>query len=262
MWVDIGTSERFRPHGRFRRGTKTLLRTPTLATPPAVVAHFMKRLTIVILSMLCFESCIENRIEDGWAKIRKSCSIEEYQEYLIENPNSIHLNEIVDSLKIYWEKRNFERIIEFGQTDCYGNCLTLKIMNDNQIEFNNQRIKREELKETIKFSIINPDYLPNLPETEIITIPSIGDVSKSKGFIDIISESGFEKETYSEIIEIVKNSFFEIRNDWSFAIFKNSFERLENKEKEIIEQIVPMNIRFERLNFKEFEKPLPPKFNN
>jgi hypothetical protein len=23
MWVDIGTSERFRPLGRFRRGTKT-----------------------------------------------------------------------------------------------------------------------------------------------------------------------------------------------------------------------------------------------
>ncbi len=239
-----------------------MFQSPALYQPPTVVTHFMKRLTIIILSLICLESCIENRNEDGWAKVRKSCSIEEYQEYLIENPNTIHLNEIVDSLKIFWEKENFKRIKEFGHTDCYGNCLTLKILSENHIEFNNQSIKREELKETIKYSIINPDYLPNLPETETITIPSIGDVSKSKGFIDIISENSFEKETYSEIIEIVKRSFLEIRNDWSFAIFNKRLEILESKEKEIIEQIVPMNIRFERLNIKEFEEPLPPKFDN
>jgi hypothetical protein len=244
------------------RGTMTMFQPPALYQPPAVVTHFMKRLTIILLSLFCFESCIENRIEDGWAKVRKSCSIEEYQEYLIENPNTIHLIEIVDSLKIFWEEKNNKIILEGGHTDCYGNCLTLKIMNENHIEFNNQSIKREELKETIKYSIINPEYLPNLPDKETLTIPSIGDVVKSKGVIDIISENSFEKETYSEIIEIVKRSFLEIRNDLSFAIFNKRLEILENKEKEIIEQIVPMNIRFERLNIKEFEEPLPPKFDN
>jgi len=42
MWVDVGTSERFRLLGRFRRGTKTSLRTPPLATPPAVMHQLIK----------------------------------------------------------------------------------------------------------------------------------------------------------------------------------------------------------------------------
>lgn len=36
MWVDIVTSERFRPLRRFRWGTKTLHALPPLATPPPV----------------------------------------------------------------------------------------------------------------------------------------------------------------------------------------------------------------------------------
>lgn len=227
-----------------------------------VVVHFMKRLTIIILSIFCFESCIENRIEIGWAKARKSCSIEEYQEYLIENPNSVHLKEIIDSLRIFWEERNYNKISESGHTDCFGNCLTLRIMKNNQIEFDNKKAEKEQLEKEIKYSLSNPDDLPNLPEKELITIPEIGNALKSKGFLDIISEDGFEKVTYTEIIKIAKKSFEGIRNEWSVAIYNKSFEKLENQEKEIIKQIVPMNIRFERLNFNEYEEPLPPKFDN
>jgi hypothetical protein len=237
-------------------------RTPQRFIPPTVVAHFMKRLTIIILSIFCFESCIENRIEDGWAKVRKNCSIEEYQEYLLENPNSVHLKEIIDSLRIFWEERNYKIISEGGHIDCFGNCLTLRIMKNNQIEFGNQITEKEQLEEKIKYSILNPENLPNLPEKELITILEIGNVLKSKGFIDIISEDGFDNVTYSEIIGIAKKSFWEIRNENAIAIYNKGYEKLEKQEKEIIEQIVPLNIRFERMIFKEFEEPLPPKFDN
>lgn len=222
----------------------------------------MKRLTSIMLLVLCIGACVENRSDDDWATIRETCSIEAYQEYLIENSRSIYLNEIVDSLKVFWEKENFKRVVESGNTDCYGNCLALVVMKDNQILFVDQVIKREKLKEVIKYSIMNPDYLPNLPEKEAITIPPVGEVLKSKGFIDIISEVGFDKEIYSEIIEIVKSVFFEIRNENAIAIYNTTYENLNNQEKEIIEQIVPLNIRFERMGFSELVEPLPPKFDN
>jgi len=43
MWVDVGTSERFRPLGRFRRGTKTEHALPHLPHPQPLGARLKKK---------------------------------------------------------------------------------------------------------------------------------------------------------------------------------------------------------------------------
>jgi hypothetical protein len=53
MWVDIGTSERFRPLGRFLRGTKTEHALPHLPHPQPLAAILTENLEIISLSADC-----------------------------------------------------------------------------------------------------------------------------------------------------------------------------------------------------------------
>jgi len=114
------------------------------------------------------------------------------------------------------------------------------------------------MKEKIKYSILNPEDLPDLPDKEIVTIENLGDFEVSRGVIDIFTDKELKKELYSEAIELVKESFMEIRNDISMKLYGKDFKKLNQKQKENIETIMPIKIRFERYIAGPPEVPPPP----
>ncbi len=104
-----------------------------------------------------------------------------------------------------------ERIIEKGDYDCHGNCLTLLIKHDGQLFFNGKLVDEYGLKREIKNSLLNTDNLPTLPDKKTITIENLGDFMVSNGVIDISADMQPIPETYPDIILIVKKCFFELK---------------------------------------------------
>ena len=215
---------------------------------------FMKNEIYILTLFLLLASCKNNESETEWQKIKESNSIETFQAYLIANPYSNHLTEIIDSLRVLWKIETFKN----WHRDCFGNCLSLTINKNGQLIFEGKTIEKKKLKEIIKYSILNPENLEFLPEKKLIELEGLGDFYVSNGFIDIVSEQGLTPKKHSEIIKLVKDSFIELRNEYSTNLFDKVFNKLNQQQKNTIETLVPIRIRFERYSFGPPEIPPPP----
>jgi hypothetical protein len=92
----------------------------------------------------------------------------------------------------------------------------------------------------------------------LITIEALGDFEVSRGVIEIITDRELENKKYSEIIVLVKTSFTEMRNELSKKVYGKYLKGLNQEQKENIESIVPMRIKFERYIAGPPEIPQPP----
>jgi hypothetical protein len=202
---------------------------------------------ILILIFACL-SCSCTDTEKEWIEIRKSNSIEKYQDYLIENPQTKYLKEITDSLRLFWIKNASKNLSHYN----HGNNINIDL-NNGLISFDGFLIEKSKLSDTLKYSIQNPYNLPGLPEKDIIKIDGVGEFEFSLAIIDIRSEQDVNPKLYSEIINIVIKDFSDFRDFYSLNIYGKKFKDLNIGQKETIQKIVPLNIRFEKT------RPVPPK---
>jgi len=212
----------------------------------------MKKEVYILVISLILISCKAQDSKHEWNEIKKSGSVEKYQDYLIKYPQTKHLSEITDSLRNFWK----EYAVENWHYDCFGNCLILLINKNGELLFENKQVDENDLKEKIKYSILNPEYSENLPEKEPVLTENLGEFMVSRGMIDIIADKELNVKKYSQIIKLVKESFIEMREWYSNEIFGKPFKNLDEKQKKDIEIIVPMRIRFER--YLPVPKDIPP----
>ena len=204
---------------------------------------FMKYINyIFILCIIILSSCNREKSGNEWLTVKNTRSINSYQNFLIDNPQTKYLPEITDSLRIFWERYYYTHM----NHDCFGNCLTLLINQNGQLLFESKPIHNNELKEVIKYSITNPDELIDLPEKKIVTIHKFGDFYVSRGVIDISTDKNLDPKIYSEIIGIVRQGFLELQNECSLKLYGKKLSKLNDKQKSTIDSIMPISMRFER----------------
>ena len=184
--------------------------------------------------------------------IRKQ-TIENFQDYLIENPWSPEIIEITDTLRALWDKENLENYHSF----CLCNCISLYINPLNELLLNGEPIDTIRLKDELYQFIKHEGYSPPCPEPEIYNSDYFGAVYRTKGTIDLISQNA-NPEFYSEIIEIAKSVFHEIRNEWAVFFYKTDYHQLTTEEQLEIDKLTPIRIRFERYMPYRMRLPYPP----
>lgn len=185
-------------------------------------------------------------------------SIENYQDYLIKNPRTPYILTLTDSLRQMWDRKNIENFHCY----CYCNCLEIFINLKDEIQFEGKVIDKSRLKDSIYYSIENFNHRQNLPELETIKTELFGPFVRSKGIVDIITKE-LKPELYSEIIEIVESAFNEIRQYWAKYIFDKNYINLEEQDRNEIDKLIPIRIRFERYmpwNLR-LPMPIPPKYD-
>ncbi len=201
----------------------------------------MKYSFTLFLTLVILNSCSLSKSNGEWTKVKQTCTKETYQDFLIKYPRTRHLKEITDSLRVFWKRYNESLYHAHG----HGNCIRLLINSEGMLLFRSTPINRAQLKDQIKKSILNPDRLESLPEFKTVEIKDLGTFEVSKGIIEIGTDKKLNPKTYSIIIEIVKETFIEIRNDYSEKLWGKKVKELNQIEQNQIELIVPIRIRFE-----------------
>ncbi|MFV0507054.1 MAG: hypothetical protein ACK5L5_10180 [Bacteroidales bacterium] len=199
----------------------------------------------VIWIAVCFFilfSCKKDSLEKNWLKTRKTNSIERYQNYLVNNPQTIHSLEIRDSLRIFWERYAKK---QWGQCDWQVNTLILSIDKDGTILFENEEVKKNKLSDKLEYSISNPFNSIHLPFKHEVDIEEIGEVDVSLGVINVISDRGLDNQQYAEIILLLRACYQKMRNECAMHLYEKPLSELSKREKKNIETIVPMRLRLE-----------------
>lgn len=66
----------------------------------------MRIMTSILIAIFIIVSCKNQDSNSVWLEIRNSNSIEKYQDFLIQNPETKYLKEITDSLRLFWRRES------------------------------------------------------------------------------------------------------------------------------------------------------------
>jgi hypothetical protein len=130
------------------------------------------------------------------------------------------------------------------------NLLEIIIDENNRIRYNEQTLTLPELKNMVKTFIDNPnnqDFLPQKEEKEIAGIGIYRISSKHNISLEISRKANYQ--TYLSTLNVMTSAYNELRNEAAFAIFEQSFDRLNPEQKSAIREIYPQHI-----SEKEMEK--------
>jgi hypothetical protein len=195
-----------------------------------------------ILVVFVIVSCSSNSKDKNWELVKSSRSISEYQNFLISNPETDHFIEAIDSLKILWKRKVELEGCQYG----HGNTIQLLINKEDMIYFNREFVKVQDLSEKVRYAISNPDQIESLPETKQVEIEGLGNWEQSRGLVDIKSDSLINKDFYSKVLKQVIKGFYLMRNDLAIKKYGIEYAKNDSKIKDIINQAIPIKIRFER----------------
>ena len=125
----------------------------------------MRRISGILIAILIIVSCKNQVANSDWYEIRNSNSIEKYQDFLIQNPETKYLKEIADSLRLFWHRESLKDFEHYK----HRNNLIIEIKND-QLRFDDSIIEKEKLADTLKYSIKNPHDWTDFAEKVIVEI--------------------------------------------------------------------------------------------
>ncbi len=97
----------------------------------------------------------------------------------------------------------------------------------------------------ITMSEINPlvkKFLLETSDKTEIDLPLIGKQKTSRGIISLQNERGTSYDAYVRVINELTSVYEEIRDEYSHKFFHTSFDRLNEKQKQVITDLVPLNI--------------------
>ena len=207
-----------------------------------------------LLFALCFTSISKAQNIDT---IRNSSSLNLYQDYLIEHPETRFLTEFTDSLREMWDSINKINYHKFN----HPNHLVIYLNYSNQILFRDEIVKLKDLEEILYFSINNQQNNDFLPEKEDVNSDLFGVTSRSKATVNIIT-SNANPDFYAEIIKIVKNAFDRARDYSLHLSYGKNYEELIESQKNEVNQLFPYRINFESFIPGQIRLPMPPPSEN
>lgn len=201
----------------------------------------MKITTYMFLVLFISFSC-SGSVEEGWTEIKDSQSIKEYQDYLINHPQTVHASEIRSGLKQLWEQYAAE---QWAQCNWERNTLILSIDKDGQIFFENEKIEKTALSDKIEYALSNPYNSIFLPDKEELDVEGLEAIAVSRGVINVNADKDVDSQEYAGVIMLLRRSYERMRNECAMHLYEKPLKELTKAEKKNIEAIVPMRIRLE-----------------
>ncbi len=208
----------------------------------------------ILLSICCVFLMLKVSFCQSLEKVIGKKTIENYQNYLIVNPETPFLITITDSLRQMWDREN----IKIYHCFCYCNCLEIIVNSKDKIYLEGKLLGINQLQDSLEYSFRNPDWHQDLPEIETIITKDFGPVNRSKGIIDIITKN-IDSASYSRIIEDAKQVFLTERQFFAKLIYAKNYEDLSKEIKSEIDTLFPFRIRFERYIPEKLRLPNPPR---
>lgn len=187
-------------------------------------------------------SCETKNVEKGWRKVKNTHSIEKYQNYLINHPQTVHSLEIRDSLRVFWDRYAREH---WNQCDWAINTLTLIVDKQGQYFLNDNKIDKSKLLDNIEYSVSNPFNSVLLPSKKEVEIEDLGIFEVSRGVLNITVDRELDTQAYSDLLIILRKSYQRMRDECAIHLYERSLEELNMAQRANIETIVPMRIRIE-----------------
>lgn len=122
------------------------------------------------------------------------------------------------------------------------NIMQILVNKNNDILLEGEEVQINRVKEKTLEFILNTNNDPTLPEKQVKSIETLGNVEVSKGIISLRNDVGTSYETYIAVQDQLAIAFSEARDIKAMGRFGKKFLNLTDEEQEAIRKWVPMSI--------------------
>lgn len=123
------------------------------------------------------------------------------------------------------------------------NLLEIKIEASGEIFCNGEAVAMNDLKQTVKLFIENPENSLSLPEKHLRNIPLLGDVAVTDGHVIAIRyDEKADYHSYFEVQNRVINAYRELREELCHKAFHCEYKDADTDEKEALRAYYPQRI--------------------
>lgn len=122
------------------------------------------------------------------------------------------------------------------------NIMQVKVDMANRIQAQGEVIQIWQLKDMAKEFLQNPANDENMPEKEVKEIAMIGAYPVSKGIISLQNDRGTSYDMYISVQNELTRALNEIRDEVSMQYFGETFLKLDDSRRKLIQEAVPTAI--------------------
>ena len=123
------------------------------------------------------------------------------------------------------------------------NVLQILVNSNNDLMVNGEVLEVSKLKEKAKEFILNPSNSEELPEKEVGSFGSFGNVMYTKKHvISLQNDRGTQYQAYIEVQNALVAAYDEIRDDFSMQKRGKKFADLSEEEQKEVQKIFPQKI--------------------
>ena len=123
------------------------------------------------------------------------------------------------------------------------NVLQILVNSNNDLMVNGEVLEVSKLKEKAKEFILNPSNSEELPEKEVGSFGSFGNVTYTKKHvISLQNDRGTQYQAYIEVQNALVAAYDEIRDDFSMQKRGKKFADLSEEEQKEVQKIFPQKI--------------------
>ena len=218
----------------------------------------MKIKYFALLLIFLLQSCKQNSsesastitIKEQWSAIRATKDLHSYERFLIENPDTELITEILDSIRVAWENQ----LRGDHMLYCRGHCYRLLINKEGNLFFDTKVVDEQDLMLAIKEVLLYPEKTGRFSIKETLGRKAGTPPYEIKGILQIVGADKVNPKRYASIIKLVKSGYISVRKEYAKMIFQKHYDELNRIESDSIQKLVPFNISFER----HYPPPPPP----
>ena len=122
------------------------------------------------------------------------------------------------------------------------NIFVVMVNKDDNLLYNNEWGRIENLKDRAKEFLGTPDNRSNLPEKVDTEIPELGTYPVSKGVISLRNDRGTSYDMYLQVQNELTAAINEMRDELSTSRFGKHFADLNEDQRKAVETAIPMAI--------------------
>ncbi len=122
------------------------------------------------------------------------------------------------------------------------NIFVVKINSKDNLLYDGEYGRIEDLKDRAKEFLGNPQNLSTLPEKEKKNIPLLGDMEVSKGVISLQNDRGTSYDMYLQVQNELAAAINEMRNELSNEKFSKKYADITDEQRDAIDQAIPIAI--------------------
>lgn len=208
--------------------------------------------TLLLLSCQNSEDKLSKKVNDKWLGIEESTNYLDFQNYLLEVPNSIYFEEAVRKFLEY-RKHHWDTTYP-APYDCFNNCADIDIFNSGILLFEGEIVRLKDLP-NLSYRFIKND-------SELVEYPDFKKIIDKEGNNQLISKASFNlifkpdsMSNLQEVFGILLKSLNKYRNELAENWYDTDYEILDTAKKSHLNRLFENRLML----WKYYKKPpIPP----